>query len=848
MARKYDFSGWATVNDTLCADGRVIKHGAFLENDGAIVPLVYMHGHKTPEDIIGNVLLENRDKGVYCYASFNNNPQALAAKESVQHGDINHLSIYANHLKHQNGNEVIHGDIKEVSLVLAGANPGALIDYVDMAHDEEGESTAIIYTDFAISNAPGEIQLKLSHSDDDDNSEEEKSDTLSHEEEETVEDIWNSFNDDQKDCVYAIIAIGTANPNQVSELVQGEVDSVLGHSDDELEHASGKTVREVWNTLSDKQKKVAALIISDVISNSDEAKHDDISDEDNIWDTFNDEQKAAVEALIDMANSKDEDEMDIVHSDFCNSLAIYHGEDYEGETIEDIWDTMTPEQQDFAAYLVGDSIEENMEHDDMSNEMSISEIWDSFSEDQKEAVYALVDMAHTDDDDEIDMIHSEFCHSLALYHGEDYEGETLEDVYDSLTPEQQDVAALIVADSLEDDEYEDDIEHSDLDEGGSEDMSRNLFENNEEERGNVLSHDEMVAVLNDIKTTGSLRNSVLQHGITNLEVMFPDAQTVDGSPIMYQRDQEWVSVVLNGVSKSPFARIKCIYADITGADARAKGFLGSSNHKDANGKPYRDSKGNIVDVNGNRVYKEEEVFPLVKRTSEPTTVYKKQRLDRNDIVDITDFDVVVWLKAEMKVMLNEEVARAILIGDGRAVNNPDKVDETKIRPIWTDDDFYTIKAPVTVQTTDTDDTVASKLIDQAVLAKKDYKGSGATIFFANEDYLTRMLLLKDTMGHRLYATEAELASAMRVSKIVSVPVFQGATRVDADEKTRTLVGLIINLKDYRVGTDKKGAVTMFDDFDIDYNQEKYLIETRMSGMMVMPKAAIALETVPAGNG
>ena len=847
MAKKYDFSGWATWNDALCADGRVIKHNAFKDNDGAIVPLVYMHGHKTPEDIIGNVLLENRDQGVYCYGSFNNNPTALAAKESVMHGDINHLSIYANHLKHQNGNEVVHGDIKEVSLVLSGANPGALIEYVDIEHGEDGDSSAIIYTDYALSNAPGEIDIAIEHGDS----------------EETVEDVWNSFTDEQKDCVYAIIAIGTADANQISELVGGNVTNQVSHSDI-LEHAgtNGKTVRDVWTTLSDKQKKVASLIIAEAISsNQSEAKHDDMEESEehdsieDVIDSFTDDQINAISVLAEMAKTEDEEELEAMHSDFCNNMALCHGEEYSGETLEDIWNSMTPEQQDVAAYIIADETEEaeeDMEHDDMNDELNIDEIWDSFSDEQKGAIAAIADMVHAEEDD-IEAIHSEFCHEIALYHGEDYDSETIEDIWDSMTPEQQDVAAYIIADTLEEDDDDmddnEDIEHSDIDEGGY-DMSRNLFENDNSGYENVLTHDDMAAVLADIKTTGSLRASVLQHGITNLEVMFPDDKYAnDGSPIMVQRDQEWVNQVLNGVSKSPFARIKCIYADITGADARAKGFLGSPElHKDANGKPFRDSKGNLVDRNGNRVYKEEEVVPLMKRSVSPTTVYKKQRLDRNDIIDITEFEIVVWLKAEMKVMLNEEVARAILIGDGRATSSPDKIDENNIKPIWTDADFYTIKAPVVVEQTDTDDTVASKLIDMAVLAKKDYKGSGNTVLYANENFITRMLLLKDTLGHRLYGTEQELASAMRVSKIVSVPVMEGATRVDSDEKTRTLVGLIVNLADYRVGTDRKGAVTMFDDFDIDYNQEKYLIETRLSGMLIKPKSAIALETVPAGNG
>ena len=715
MAKKYDFSGWATWNDALCADGRVIKHNAFKDNDGSIVPLVYMHGHKTPEDIIGNVLLENRDEGVYCYGSFNNNPTALAAKEAVMHGDIDHLSIYANHLKHQNGNEVIHGDIKEVSLVLSGANPGAVIEYVDLSHDENGESSAYIYTDYVISNAPGEIKLTISHSDDEDEKKEEAKAEPEKKADEAEEKKEEAKTEPEKKADEAEEKKEEAKAEPESSEVEHS-----DNNDEELEHADDKTVQDVWNS-------------------------------------FSEDQKDCVYAIIAIANASQKDLEELTQSDFDNT------EDY-------------------------------------------------------------------------------------LEHAEGESGKTVKQVWDTLNEDQQKVAAFIIADTLQNMNKNEEVKHSD--EGGN-DMARNLFENSvEEQQENVLTHDDMVAILADIKTAGTLRNSVLQHGITNLEVMFPDEKYAnDGSPIMVQRDQEWVSTVLNGVSKSPFARIKCVYADITGEEARAKGFLGSPElHKDANGKPYRDSKGNLVDRNGNRVYKEEEVIPLMKRSVSPTTVYKKQRLDRNDIIDITDFDIVVWLKAEMKVMLNEEVARAIMIGDGRATSSADKIDENNIKPIWTDADFYTIKAAVTVETTDTDDTVASKLIDMAVYAKKDYKGSGNTIMFINEDYHTRMLLLKDTLGHRLYGTDAELASAMRVSKIVPVPVFQGVTRVDSDEKTRTLVAIIVNLNDYRVGTDKKGAVTMFDDFDIDYNQEKYLIETRLSGMLIKPKSAIALETVPAGNG
>ena len=700
MAKKYDFSGWATWNDALCADGRVIKHNAFKDNDGSIVPLVYMHGHKSPEDIIGNVLLENRDQGVYCYGSFNNNPVAQAAREAVMHGDIDHLSIYANHLKHQNGNEVVHGDIKEVSLVLSGANPGAVIEYVDLEHDEDGESSAYIYTDYVISNASGEINLTISHSDEQKEEKKEEAESKEEKKAETSEEKKEETESKEE------------KKAETSEEKKEEAESK-----EEMEHADmeDKSVKDIYDSMSDEKKKAIEVAVSIIV-----AKQMDLDE-----DTSDEE---------------------VEHSDIENS----------DKTIKQIFDEMSDDERKVAGFIIIQSV-------------------NNILKDNKE------------------------------------------------------------------------VEHSD--EGGN-DMARNLFENSVEDQENVLSHDDMVEILNDMKTTGSLKRSVLQHGITNLEVMFPDDKYAnDGSPIMVQRDQEWVSTVLNGVSKSPFARIKCMYADITGDEARAKGFLGSPVlHKDANGKPFRDSKGNLVDKNGNRVYKEEEIIPLMKRSVSPVTIYKKQRLDRNDIIDITDFDIVVWLKAEMKVMLNEEVARAIMIGDGRSTSSPDKIDENNIKPIWTDADFYTIKAPVTVEQTDTDDTVAAKLIDMAVLAKKDYKGSGNTVLFVNEDYHTRMLLLKDTLGHRLYGTDAELASAMRVSKIIPVPVFQGATRVDADEKTRTLVGLIVNLNDYRVGTDRKGAVTMFDDFDIDYNQEKYLIETRMSGMLIKPKSAIALETVPAGNG
>lgn len=281
---------------------------------------------------------------------------------------------------------------------------------------------------------------------------------------------------------------------------------------------------------------------------------------------------------------------------------------------------------------------------------------------------------------------------------------------------------------------------------------------------------------------------------------------------------DWVGVVMNGVHHTPMSRIKSMFANITEDEARAKGYI----------------KGKL---------KKEEVFSLLKRTTNPCTIYKKQKLDRDDVVDITDFDVVAWLKAEMRMMLNEELARAILIGDGRLASDDDHINESNIRPIWKDEDLFTIKTKVTVDSAATEDDIAKAMIKAAVKSRKNYKGSGNPVFFTTEDFLTDALLLEDTQGYRLYKSTQELATAMRVSKIVTVPVMENQTRVDSDNATRTLMGLIVNLNDYNVGADKGGAVSMFDDFDIDYNQMKYLIETRCSGAMIKPFSAIALELV-----
>ena len=393
--------------------------------------------------------------------------------------------------------------------------------------------------------------------------------------------------------------------------------------------------------------------------------------------------------------------------------------------------------------------------------------------------------------------------------------ETVEDVFNTLTDKQKDVVYAIIGKALEDAKSENDnAQHSDIT-GDEEVMKHNVFDGTEMNDENVISHSEMKDIITDAKRYGSMKESVLQHGIDDIEYLFPDAKEVNsGAPEFIKREDSWVTEVMNATHHTPFSRIKSTFANITEDEARAKGYI----------------KGKM---------KKEEFFSLIKRTTEPTTVYKKQKLDRDDVVDITSFDVVAWLKTEMRGMLNEELARAFLIGDGRISGDEDKIDELHIRPIWTDDDLFTIKS--VTRGTDAAD-IAAKFIDDAVRARKNYKGSGSPVFYASEDIVTECLLLKDTMGHRLYPTMAELADAIRASKIVPVPVMDGVTRSVSGE-TRNLLGIMVNLTDYNVGADNGGSVNMFDDFDIDYNQMKYLIETRCSGAMIKPYAAIAFESV-----
>lgn len=601
--KPYDFSGWATKFNLRCSDGRTITDSAFREQDGATIPLVWQHQHESPSTVLGHCTLEYRPKeGMYAYGYFNGSDMGQLGKELVKNGDITALSIYANKLK-QRGGDVLHGVIREVSLVLAGANPGASIDMPSLEHsDEDTETEAYIYND--------DNSVFLMHS-------------------------YDAEDDDD-------------------------------YSDDEGE---------------------------------------------------------------DMPNDR---------------------------TLEEIFDSMDDQQKEAVYYMIGQALEDAGVGDE------------EYDEDYDDEAY----------DDE-----------------EDYDDGVDEEDYD---------------DGEEyDDEVDDDYEEDD------DDMKHNVFDEDEYYTGDVLSHDDMMDIITDGTRLGSLRDSVLEHaedyGIDGIEWLFPEDHDLDNTPQWIKRDNGWVSTVMKGVSHTPFSRVRSRFANITEDDARAKGYI----------------KGH---------QKKEEVFSLLKRSTSPQTIYKKQKLDRDDVIDITDFDVVAWIKGEMRMMLDEEIARAILIGDGRLASDEDKISEEHVRPIVNDADLFTIKAAVVTPANSDDATKAKAFIRAAIKARKNYKGSGSPTLFTTEDMLTEMLLLEDNMGRPLYQSEQALATKLRVSGIVTVEVMENFRVQGVDP----LMGIIVNLKDYTVGADKGGAINMFDDFDIDYNQQKYLIETRCSGALTVPYSAIVL--------
>ena len=655
----YDFCGYATKNDLRCADGRVIRHDAFKENDGQVVPLVWQHVHSDPTNVLGHALLENRDDGVYAYATFNNTPSGQHAKEMVKHGDISAMSIYANRLK-QYGSDVVHGIIREVSLVLAGANPGAYIENISFAHADG------TYTD--------------------------------------VDD-----------------------------------EAVIYSGPDTIEY----------------------------ISHADENEEDEVGDD--ILDQLTDEQIDAVNRIIDAAIEGAVDDLD----------------------DDDSLDDLTPEQLEAIGDLVEDAVNDALEHADDDDDIDYDDDYDDEDDDYDE-YDEYDDVQHADDDD------------------------TIEDVWNTLNDDQKDLVYFLLGQTAEEE-----VQHGAIYDGGF-DMKHNVFDDSyyEDETDDILTHDEFDAIMEDAANANSLRDVFLAHGITNLDVLFPEAKLVTPTPEIISRDMGWVDQLWNGIKRTPFAHIKSTAANITGEEARARGYV----------------KGNL---------KAEEVVTLLSRETGPQTIYKKQKLDRDDVVDITDIDVIAWLKQEMRLMLNEEICRAILVSDGRNVNHPDKIKQDKIRPIYQDDDVYTIHYAITYDASDTEDKKASKIADAAVRARKDYKGSGTPWMFASNEVISDLMLAKDGIGRRLYQDENALKSALRVAKIIECPILENVQRTTgtgAAAKTWDLKALIFNPIDYTVGADKGGAVSLFDDFDIDYNQMKYLIETRISGALTKPYSAIALET------
>ena len=516
-----------------------------------------------------------------------------------------------------------------------------------------------------------------------------------------------------------------------------------------------------------------------------------------------------VSLVLAGANSGARIDSVVMHSDD----SYEEGYIYSGEFLDDVESIEHADKEQKGEPEMAEETKKQEAND--NSEKTVADVFNTLTDEQKTVVYAIIGQALEEASSGTSDGASEkeeIKHSKEGSDPKNDDEKTVADVFNTLTDEQKTVVYAIIGQALEDND-EDDVEE---DEGGNDDMKHNVFDK-ETANDEVLSHSEMLEIMEDAKRGGSLADAVLQHGIEHIDYLFPDAKTMDTTPGFIKRDDTWVGDVMNGVHKTPFSRIKSIFADITEADARAKGYI----------------KGNL---------KTEELFTLLKRTTTPTTIYKKQKLDRDDVIDITDFDVVAWLKTEMRMMLNEEIARAILVGDGRSSSSNDKINEQNVRPIWTDDDVYTVKAAINVTSSTSDDEKAKGFIKACKKSRKDYKGSGNPVMFMSEDMLTDCLLLEDTNQRVIYDTVDKLATALRVSKIVTVPVMDGLTRV-VGSNTHTLAGIYVNLTDYNVGADKGGAVNMFDDFDIDYNQMKYLIETRCSGALTKPYSAVAIEFV-----
>ena len=534
-------------------------------------------------------------------------------------------------------------------------------------------------------------------------------------------------------------------------------------------------------------------------------------------------------AFIDtvLTHGEDSDEAAVIFTGEGISLA--HADEGKEKTVGDVLDELTEEQRNVVFALLAkvagegddDEEEEDMEHSAIDE---LDGVLGSLNEDQFNVIVPILESLSSDEMEHADT-------------DLDISDEDIDRVFDSLTDEQRDVIFNVIDELTDEDDDEDDDYEED-----SEDMKHNVFDS-DHDAPNTLSHADMQKIFADGKRLGSLRDAVLQHmedgvlahsidttgmttatgnqpyGFNDPDMLFPDYKSLNNPPEWIKRKTDWVSVVMNGVHHTPFSRIKSMYANITEDEARAKGYM----------------KGHM---------KKEEVFTTLKRTTDPQTIYKKQKLDRDDIIDITDFDVVAWIKAEMRVMLDEEIARAILIGDGRNGASDDKIQENHIRPIAKDVPLFNIKVNVDETGAATASDKAKRFIDSVIRARKNYKGSGNPSLFTTEDQLTECLLIEDGIGHKLYKSVDELATTLRVSRIVTVEVMENQ-QIDGKD----LLGIIVNLADYNVGADKGGAISMFDDFDIDYNQQKYLIETRCSGALTKPFSAMTiLRGAASGNG
>lgn len=501
-------------------------------------------------------------------------------------------------------------------------------------------------------------------------------------------------------------------------------------------------------------------------------------------------------ATIDVVleHSDDFDGEAIIDVGFDNAEVLFHSED-KAEEAEDAKEEPEAEKEDDK-----DESKEDDSKEEETKEKPIREVFETLTDEQKAAVAMVV-------------------------------GQIISDTNKADDDKDEDDGA-----DDKDDSDDNEIKHSDIyDEGDYDDMKYNIFEGQEMENGAVLSHADQQdiiqkaidgkaslkqVIMSEMQGDTALAHAITDHngnsvdyGIANIDYMFPDARVLGNQPELISKNQDWVDKVINGTHHTPFSRVKSLFADITGEDARARGYV----------------KGN---------QKVSEVIEALQRETTPQTIYKLQKLDRDDIIDITDFDVVAWIKAEMQIMLKAEIARAILIGDGRAAGN-DKIKETNVHPIYNDLDTYTVKVPVSVEKGAKDSVKANAIIDAIILSRRLYKGSGNPSFFVDETWLGQLLLLKDGMGRRLYETEASLAAALRVKEIIPVDVMDGQ-KIKINDADKPLVGIIVNLQDYNVGADKGGATSFFDDFDINFNRYEYLYETRMSGALVKPYSAMSV--------